>query len=122
VSDLNCRNQGDRKKRRDGKSKSSDKKQHIDNGFMGVLCWNSDPMVGPPRTEFLWRQNPSLNEVKKIRFRDNGHMIISERKLAVGIDGWDDRSNDALPLPLGSHCNLSGRTSGLRNSGKQRSS
>jgi hypothetical protein len=59
--------------------------------------------------------------VEKIRFRDNGHMITSERKLAVGIDGRDDRSNEALSIPLGSHCNLLGGTSGLRNLEKQRS-
>jgi hypothetical protein len=28
-------------------------------------------MTDLPRTEFLWWQNPSLNEVEKIRFRDN---------------------------------------------------
>jgi hypothetical protein len=48
-------------------------------------------------------------------------MITNERKLAVGIDGRDDRSNDALSLPLGGPRNLSGGTSGLRNSEKQRS-
>jgi hypothetical protein len=88
---------------------------------MGVLCQNSDPTIDPPRTEFLWRQNPSLNEVEKIKFKDNGRVITSKWKLAIEIDGRDDRSNDALPLSLGSHCNLSGRTSGLRNSRKQRS-
>jgi hypothetical protein len=79
-------------------------------------------MTDPPRTEFLWRQNPNLNKVEKIRFRDGRHMITSKQKLVVGIDGWDDRSNSALPLPLGSQCNLSDRTSRLRNSEKQRSS
>ena len=43
-------------------------------------------------------------------------MITSKWKLAVGIDGWNDRSNDALSLPLGSHRNLSGGMSGLENS------
>jgi hypothetical protein len=47
-------------------------------------------------------------------------MITSERKLAVGIDGRNDRSNYAMSLPLGGHRNLSGGTSGLRNSEKQR--
>jgi hypothetical protein len=45
-------------------------------------------------------------------------MITSEQKLAVGIDGRNDRSNGALSLPLGSHRNLSGGMSGLRNSEK----
>ena len=48
-------------------------------------------------------------------------MVTSKRKLAVGIDGQNDRNNDALSLPLGSHRNLSGGTSGLRNSEKRRS-
>jgi hypothetical protein len=121
VSNLNHKNQGDRRKRRDGKSKSTDEKRHIDNGFMGVLCQNSDPMIDPPRIEFLGWQNPSLNKVKKIRFRDNRQMVTSKQKLAVGIDGRDDHSSDALPLPLGSHCNLSGGTSGLKNLEEQRS-
>jgi hypothetical protein len=108
-------------KRIDGNSKSADEKCHVDNGFMGVLCRNSDPTPDPPRTEFFWRQNPSLNKVEKIRLRDNGHMITSEWKLAVGIDGRDDRSSDALSLPFGRHCNLSGGTSGLSNLEKQRS-
>jgi hypothetical protein len=42
-------------------------------------------------------------------------VITNERKLVVGIDGWNDRNNDALSLPLGSHDNLSGRASGLEN-------
>jgi hypothetical protein len=43
-------------------------------------------------------------------------VITSEWKLAVGIDGWNDRSNDTLSLPLGGHRNLSGGASGLKNS------
>jgi hypothetical protein len=108
-------------KRRDRKSKSADEKRHVNNGFVGIFCRNSDPTPDPPRTEFFWRQNPSLNKVKKIGFRDDRHMVTSEQKLAVRIDGWDHQNNDALSLPLGSHCNLSGRTSRLRNSRKQRS-
>jgi hypothetical protein len=69
----------------------------------------------------LLAANPNLKKVEKIRFRDDRHMITSERKLDVGVDGRDGRSNNALPLPLGSHCNLLGGTSGLRNLEKQRS-
>jgi hypothetical protein len=98
-----------------------DKKRDINNRFMGILCRNSDPAAEPPRTEFLWWQNPNLNKVEKVRFGDNRHVITSKRKLAIGIDGRDDHSNGALPLPLGSHCNLSGGMSGLKISGKHRS-
>jgi hypothetical protein len=43
-------------------------------------------------------------------------VITSEWKLVVGIDGRNDRNGDALFLPLGSHLNLLGGTSGLENS------
>jgi hypothetical protein len=114
------KSQGGRGKRRDGKSKSTDKKQDVNNRFMVVLYRNSDPAVDPPRTEFLWWQNPNLNKVEKVRFGDNRHVITSKRKLVVGVDGRDNRSNDVVPLPLGSHCNLLGGVSGLRILGKQR--
>jgi hypothetical protein len=97
------------------------KKWNIDNRFLGVLCRNSDPVANPPRIEFLWWQNPNLNKVEKVRFGDNRHVITSKHKLAVGVDGRDNRSNGALPLPLGSHCTLSCRMSRLRILGKQRS-
>jgi hypothetical protein len=42
-------------------------------------------------------------------------VVTSEWKLAVGINRWNDRNGDALSLPLGSYCNLSGRMSGLEN-------
>ena len=64
--------------RRNGKSKAADEKRNVNDGFVGVFYQNSDPTVDPPRTEFLWRQNPSLNEVEKIRFRDNGRVITSK--------------------------------------------
>jgi hypothetical protein len=54
--------------------------------------------------------------MKKIRFRNDGHVITSEWKLVVVIDGWNDRSDDALSLPLRGHRNLSGGASGLKNS------
>jgi hypothetical protein len=40
---------------RNGKSKATNKKRNIDNGLMGVLCRNSDPMANSPRAE-LFRQ------------------------------------------------------------------
>ena len=98
-----------------------DEERHIDNRFVGVLCRNSDPAPDPPRTQFFRWQNPSLNKMKKISFRDYGHVITSKWKLAVGIDGRNDWSNDSQSFPLGSHRNLSGATSGLKNSEKRRS-
>ena len=43
--------------RRNGKSKTVDKKRNINDGFMGVFYQNSDPTADPPRTKFLWRKN-----------------------------------------------------------------
>jgi hypothetical protein len=87
---------------------------------MSVLFRNSDTSVDPPRTELLQKQNPNLNKMKKVGFGYDRHVITSEWKLAVGVDGRDDCSSGALPLPLGGHRDLSGGTSGLRISGKQR--
>jgi hypothetical protein len=99
-----------------------DKKWDINNRFMGVLCRNSDRAADSPSTELFSRQNPNLNKVEKVIFGDNRHVVTSKWKMVVGVDGRDDRSNDVLSLPLGSHRNLSGRMSGLTILGKQRSS
>jgi hypothetical protein len=88
---------------------------------MSVLYRNSDTAADPPRTELLRKQNYNFNEMKKVRFGDDRHVVTSEWKLAVGVDGWDDCSSGALPLSLGGHHDLSGGTSRLGISGKQRS-
>jgi hypothetical protein len=104
----------------DGKSKPADEKWNVNDRFMSVLCRNSDTAVDPPRTELLWKQNPNLNKMKKVRFGDDRHVVTSEGKLAVGVDGRDDCSSGALPFPLGGHRDLSGGTSELGISDKQR--
>jgi hypothetical protein len=48
------------------KSKTAEKKRNINNGFVGVLCWNSDPVANPPRTELLRRKNPDGYEMKEV--------------------------------------------------------
>jgi hypothetical protein len=48
------------------KSKTAKKKRNINNGFVGVLCWNSDPVANPPRTELLRRKNSDVHEMEKI--------------------------------------------------------
>jgi hypothetical protein len=40
---------------RNGKSKATDKKRNINDGFMGVLHQNSDPAANPPRSELFWK-------------------------------------------------------------------
>jgi hypothetical protein len=53
------------------KDKTAEKKRNIYDRFVGVLCWNSDPMANPPRTELLQRKNHDGREVEKIRLRNN---------------------------------------------------
>jgi hypothetical protein len=48
------------------KSKTAEKKRNINNGFVGVLCWNSDPVANPPRTELLRRKNSDGYEMKEV--------------------------------------------------------
>ena len=92
--------------RRNGKSKVVDEKRNINDGFMGVFCRNSDPTADPPRTELLQRKNSDGNEMKKVRFRDNRHMVTCERQLTVGIDGGNDCDGRTRSFPLGLHLNL----------------
>jgi hypothetical protein len=40
---------------RDGKSKAVDEERNIDDRFMGIFCWNSDPATNSPRAD-LFRQ------------------------------------------------------------------
>jgi hypothetical protein len=72
------------------KSKNAEKKRNINNRFVGVLCWNSDPVANPPRTELLRRKNSDGHEMENVRLRNNRHMVTCERQLAVGIDGGND--------------------------------
>jgi hypothetical protein len=105
----------------DGKSKTTNKKRNINDRLMGILCWNGDAATNSPRAELFWKQNPNLNEMKEVRFRNDRHMVTSEWQLAIGVDRRDDCSNGALPLPLWRHRNLSSETSRIKISGKQRS-
>jgi hypothetical protein len=43
-------------------------------------------------------------------------VVTGEWKLAVGINGWNNRDSGTLSFSLGSHHNLLGGTSGLKNS------
>jgi hypothetical protein len=72
--------------RRNRKSKAADEKRNIDNRLVGVLCRDSDPTTDPPRTKFLRRKNSDGDKVKKVRIRNNRHVVTCERQLVVGID------------------------------------
>jgi len=77
---------------RNKKSETAEKKRNIYHGFVVILCWNSDPVANPPRTELLRRKDPDGHEMEKVRLRDNRHMVTCERQLAVGVDGGNHRS------------------------------
>jgi hypothetical protein len=77
--------------RRNRKSKAADEKRNINNGLVGVLHRDSDPTADPPRTKFLWRKNSDGDKMKKVRLRNNRHVVTCERQLAVEIDGRNSR-------------------------------
>jgi hypothetical protein len=97
-----------------GKSKVVDKKRDVNNGLMGILCWDSNPTTNPPRAKLLRRKNSDRDKVEKIRLRNNRHMITCERQLAVEIDRRNDRSSRILILSPGRHRNIIGGLSGSK--------
>jgi hypothetical protein len=52
--------------RRNRKSKAADEKRNINNGFVGVLCQDSDPTADLLRTKFFRRKNSERDKVKKV--------------------------------------------------------
>ena len=79
-------------KGRNRKSETAEKKRNIKHGFVGILCWNSDPVANPPRIEFPRRKNPDGHEVEEFSFGNDGHVVTCKRQLAVGVDGGNHRS------------------------------
>ena len=79
-------------KGRNRKSETAEKKRNINHRFVGILCWNSDPVANPPRTQLLRRKDPDGHEMEKVRLGDNRHMVTCERHLAVGVNGGNHRS------------------------------
>jgi hypothetical protein len=106
--------------RRNGQSKSADKKRNVNDRFVGVFCRNSDPTANSPRIELLRRKNPDGNEMKKVGFGDNRHMVTCERQLTVGIDGGNECDGRTQSFPLGRHFNLASERSGSDIAGEQR--
>jgi hypothetical protein len=107
------------KERRNRKSKDADKKRNVNNGLVGILCWDSNPTTDPPRAKLFRRKNSDGDKMEKVRLGNNRHMITCERQLAVGIDGRNNRSGGILTLPLGRHLNLVGELSESEIKGKQ---
>jgi hypothetical protein len=62
-------------KGRNRKSKAAKEEWNIDDGLMGVFCWNSDPTADLPGTEFFRRKNPDGHEMEKASLRNNRHMV-----------------------------------------------
>ena len=51
---------------RNGKSKAADKKRNINNGLVGIFCWNSDSTANPLRTKLLRRKNSNIDKTEEI--------------------------------------------------------
>jgi hypothetical protein len=109
-------------KGRNRKSETAEKKRNINHGFVGILCWNSDPVANPPRTELLRRKYPDGHEMEKVRLRNNRHMVTCERQLAIGVDRGNHSSGRTRGLPLGRHLNSTGEQSGTQIAKGQRRS
>jgi hypothetical protein len=109
-------------KGRNRKSETAEKKRNINHGFVGILCWNSDPMANLPRAELLRRKDPDGHEMEKVRLRNNRHMVTCERQLAVGVDRGNHSSGRTRGFPLGRHLNSTGEQSGSRIAKGQRGS
>jgi hypothetical protein len=62
----------------DRKSKTTNKKMNVNDRFIGILCRNGDAATNPPRAELFWNQNPNVNKMKEVGFRNDGHMVTSE--------------------------------------------
>jgi hypothetical protein len=101
-------------KGRNGKAKAAEKERSINNGLMGILSWDSNPMANPPRTEFPRRENPDGHEVEKFGLRDDGHVVTCERQLAVGVEWRNHHGRRTRGLPLGRHLDSTGEQSGRR--------
>jgi hypothetical protein len=87
VSDSTHRNQGGHIKRGDGKSKPANEKWNVNDRFMSVLYRNSDTATDPPRAELLRKQNPNLNKMKKVGFRDDRHVVPANGSWLLGSMG-----------------------------------
>jgi hypothetical protein len=109
-------------KGRNRKSETAEKKRNINHRFVGILCWNSDPVANPPRTELLRRKDPDGHEMEKVRLRNNRHMVTCERQLAVGVDRGNYSSRRTRGLSLGRHLNSTGEQSESRIAKGQRGS
>jgi hypothetical protein len=102
-------------KGRNGKAKAAKKERGINDGLMGILSWDSNPMANPPRAEFPRRKNPDGHKVEKFGLRNNGHVVTCERQLAVGIDWRNHHGRRTRGFPLGRHLDSTGEQSRRRN-------
>jgi hypothetical protein len=86
---------------------------------MGVLCRDSDPPQDPPKAQLCRRENIDLDEMKMIRFQNNGSVINAERELTIGINRRDSGCSDPLFLLPRSHPDLISKQAQVRRRSKQ---
>jgi hypothetical protein len=54
--------------------------------------------------------------MQEIGLRNDGHMVTGKRKLAIGINGWNDWRSSTPSPPLVGHRNFSSKAGRLKNS------
>ena len=101
-------------KGRNGKAKVAEKERSTNNGLMGILSWDSNPMANPPRTELPRGKDPDGHKVEKFGLGDDRHVVTCERQLAVGVDWRNHHGRRTRGFPLGCHLDSTGEQSGRR--------
>ena len=86
-------------KGRNRKAKAAEKERSINNGLMGILSWDSNPMANLPSTEFSRRKNPDGHEMEELGLRNDRHVVTCERQLAVGVDWRNHHSRRTRGFP-----------------------
>jgi hypothetical protein len=60
-------------------SKAADEKRNVNNGLVGILRRDSNPMIDPPRAKLFWGKNSDRDKMEKVRLGNNRHVITCER-------------------------------------------
>jgi hypothetical protein len=61
--------------------------RNVNNGLVGILYRDSNPMANSSRAKLLRRKNSDIDKVEKIRLGNNRRMITCKSQLAVGSIG-----------------------------------
>jgi hypothetical protein len=88
-------------KGRNRKAKTAEKERSINNGLMGILSRDSNPMANPPKAEFLRRKNPDGHEMEELGLRDDRHVVTCEGSWLLGSIGGITTADELEAFLLG---------------------